>query len=677
MSPPAALLLYLSSADDPQRFAVGPTLAAAAERAGWAFECYYDDLRRGRHWGSGEPRNGPPGWASGSLVSGGRHYEQLLWLATRHRIVALGDARSVLWPALTALDAETLAATSDPAELFEAAFERLAVPLPTDVLVLDGRPQGRNDIVASPYLYPAILSGRPVLAIDVSSDALTTDRLAGLGASTFRGHYVDVARGGTFPRGLDERAGDIATSTYAEFTAEQAHVHRAWGRGVLLGDPDLVGAQLPKARRLRLLPIYGCPQIDAITRAETIVRAAADPVFGRQFDDRDFFALARLGHGFQIIDPDPPFDAAFSLPPPLPAPEAMVDPETLEPSDAQLATWADERRVLVTVLFWCGMLREIDLINRLVDLVATTDLHGGLAVTAETVEHATGAALGLLSTPVARGGVGGRLNLLLASTGRGVAPESLLPPGALSRHLDEARAAVAARLPAALVPRGWWPLLDTAVVPARPPLVGWERARMRIRVPARDMSEDGDGRSAVTVGNRHDLRHLAGRLTRHTGLDRFVEERRPFDHVRPGQLDTQVAAAVRKAGFSYMWTKAGFAAKGVVSRQGDFVALPFTAGNWDGWTPFYTLGSKGDLIRAERRLLKENRPGWLASTVDSPLYAMSGEIFEHGSTLYRLAELAARGGRSGRLVNVTPNVVARYARLLEERQQETDPPNVL
>jgi hypothetical protein len=666
--PVTPLLLYLSHARDPQRFAVGPALAAAAEGAGWAFECYYDDLRRGRHWGSGEPRQGLPGWAAGSLVSGGRHHEQLLWLATRHQVVALGDAGAVLWPALDALGAETLAVTGDPTQLLGAAFERLGVPLPTEVLVVDGRPQGRNELVVSPYLYPAILSGPPVLAVDASSSAATRRGLEDLGATIFRGCYVETERAANFPGGLDELAGDASTCTYAQLTAELAHAHRPWGRGVLLGDPELVGAQLPKARRLRLLPLYGCPQVDVIARAEPIIAGAAEPVFGRQFDDRDFFALSELGHGFQIIDPDPPFDAAFALAPAVPARAASVAPSQLEPSDAQLRAWADEGRVLVTMLFWSGMLREIDLINRLVDLVATTDLHGGLVVTAETIQHATGAALGLLATPVERGGVGGHLNLLLASTGRGVAPEATLPPGALGQHLDEARTSVAARLPAALVPRGWWPLLDTTVVPARPPVIGRERALPRIRVPPRGIPSGDD--TSDSTGQRPDLRHLAGRITRRTGLDRFVEERRPYDHVRPGPFDTRVAEAVLGAGFSYMWTKANFGNPTVAWRDGDFVAMPFTAGNWDGWTPFYTLGSGHDVVRAERRLLRDGRAGWLASTVDSPLFAMSGEILEHGSVLYRMAELVARGGRSGRLLNVTPDVVARYARLLDDRRQE-------
>ena len=56
----------------------------------------------------------------------------------------------------------------------------------------------------------------------------------------------------------------------------------------------------------------------------------------------------------------------------------------------------------------------------------------------------------------------------------------------------------------------------------------------------------------------------------------------------------------------------------------------------------------------------------LVGTIDSPLWALSGEILERGSELYRIAELTARGGTSGRLVNVTPRVIARYARVLDE-----------
>ena len=149
------LLLYLSHARDPQRFAVGPALAAAADRAGWSFDCYYGALRRGRHFGGGDPGRARPGWPSGSLVSGGRHLEQAFQLACRRDVVALGDPHCVLWPALDDAGAESAARSADPAVLYKAAFDRLGVDAPERVLVVDAQPQGKHAIIAAPYLYPA------------------------------------------------------------------------------------------------------------------------------------------------------------------------------------------------------------------------------------------------------------------------------------------------------------------------------------------------------------------------------------------------------------------------------------------------------------------------------------------------------------------------------------------
>lgn len=667
MTPP--LLLYLSWARDPQRLAVGPALAAAAERAGWAFDCYYDDLRRGRHYGGGDPAAAPSGWAAGSLVAGGRHAEQLLCLAARFRLVALGDADCVLWPALEAAGAEVLVRSCDPAALYGAAFPRLGQEPPASALVVDGEPQGPNDLVTAPYLYPWFLADEPVAGVEVTLDQAGRDRLEDLGITAFRGKWVDSGRALAFAGGLESAEGFVGRSTYAELTAELAGVHARWGRGVLLGDPDLVAAQLPKARRLRLLPLYGQPQTQVITRAAPLITSARDPVFGRQWDDSDFFELAKLGCGLQVVDPGPPFDAASvaarpgGAPGPARAGDAQERPTG--PTDAELLRWADEGRILVTLLFWSGMLRELDGMYRLLDLVATTGLRAGLVVTAETVEYASASITGLLSARPERGGVSGLVELVAASTGRGVCAEVLLPSGVLGELLADARQAMAACLPPNLQPRGWWPLLDAPLVERRPSPVSWSGGCPVVRFRARG-APAGDQRPGE-AGTRADLRSLAGVAVRRCGLDRFFEEHRPFDHARPGPIDRRVAEQVRGAGFDHMWTKAHFGASTVCYRQGDFVALPFTAGNWDGWSPFWTIGSVGDVARAERRLLRTRRPGWLASTVDSPLWAMSGEVLEHGSALYRMAALVAGGGRSGRLVNVTPDVVARYARLLHER----------
>ena len=105
--------------------------------------------------------------------------------------------------------------------------------------------------------------------------------------------------------------------------------------------------------------------------------------------------------------------------------------------------------------------------------------------------------------------------------------------------------------------------------------------------------------------------------------------------------------------------------RAVVDVEG-LTALTFTAGRWDGWTPFITVNHLSDLRRAERRLLRSGRPGWLIGTLDACLWAFSGPIWTRGSALFEMCRWMAGGGASGRMINVTPRTAARYARLLVE-----------
>jgi hypothetical protein len=347
-------------------------------------------------------------------------------------------------------------------------------------------------------------------------------------------------------------------------------------------------------------------------------------------------------------------------------PEPAASPWGEEPDDAELERWAAERRVLCTLLLWAGMTRELDCLSRLVDLVATTGLRAGLVLTTATFEHGAGSPLPLLAAPVDRGGVLGRLELLLASLGTSVGAESELPDGVLTERLTAARAECERLLPATLVPRGWWPLLDAPLVPHRASPIGRRGVRPVLRFRSR-----GERAPAAAAGENgagaRDLRGLTGDAVRRLRLQGLFEERRPFDDARPGELDPRVPEAVSAAGFAYGWSKVGFGTPRIVHRSGDFAALSLTAGRWDGWSPFYTVGSAGDVARAETRLLARREPGWLVGTVDAPLWALSGESLEHGERLYRIAARVAGGGATGRLVNVTPNTIARYARLLADR----------
>lgn len=649
------LLLYLASNADPQRMAVGPALAGLAVRAGWRFECYYDRMALGRHFGGGDPAGLRPGLTGGSPVTGGQHGAQLRRLADRYRLSVLGDPASPLWPVAEDCGAELLAAATDPAALYAAFAQRCAVPAPALAYVLDASGQGAAGVISAPYLAPHFLLAEPALGIEVGATPHQRSALAALGVRSFVGLYLDPQRAASFPGGLDRCLGSVRDRGYAEFTSELVECHRSWAGGVLLADPDLAAAQLSRLAHRRLLPIYGRPQIDVLRRNSSLLRDAVDPVLGRQYDDRDFFELARYGKGLQVVDPGPPFEANLAG---CPAVAPLAAPDLDEPSDAELRDWAEHGRRVVTLCFWVGMIRELDGLPRLLDLALDTGLRAGLVLTSESV--LAGETLALLSVPVSRGGVAGRLEPLLGSTGHGVAVEAQLPAGTLRASLADARRVLAG---VTGPPRGYWPLLDAALRRRRilAP-VGWRDGGPRLLFASRQATATIEVPPGAAPATGRDLRAAAGHLARRTGAIRVLRERRPFEGWRPGGFDPRLGAEVAAAGFDYMFTKSGFGASRLAWRQGQFVAVPFTAGNWDGWSPFYTVAGVGDLQAAARR----GKRAWIASSVDSPLFALAGEIWSNGALLHKLARYVAAGGRRGRLVNVTPHVLARYARLLDD-----------
>jgi hypothetical protein len=98
----------------------------------------------------------------------------------------------------------------------------------------------------------------------------------------------------------------------------------------------------------------------------------------------------------------------------------------------------------------------------------------------------------------------------------------------------------------------------------------------------------------------------------------------------------------------------------------DFVALNYTAGQWDGWTPFETINDVSDLRKSEKILRRRNKPGWLVSSIDSCLWTFSGEFWTKGSKLHEIAQFCAQGGKSRQLINAKPFTISRYARIIAD-----------
>ncbi len=718
------LLLYLTADANPAKNAVAATLAWAAQAAGWFFEVYYDAYRLGEHYGGGDPAWLPPGYLTGGTMVGAHHHERLYLLLHRFETVVFTDGPVAFLPTLEQLDVPRHA-VSGFADLYTRAFKVLGQSMPEQAVVIDARP--RRDLAGvDAYLYPDIADKR---ALGLEITALTVDDVRGLAQAGLRRVQLSLVG----ERGQQKLKGLLAEITVAlkldepidvlapedDYGSITERVVRRWRKprsgwveepvgGWVLADPTAVASWIPDASRDRRLAIYSKPQSLVLKRLKDElweVSGLERTVFGRQYEDSDFFALSALGLPFQLIDPcRPPFPVLrmteYRWETEQAAPQAnRQTPLNLadsEPTDEQLRAWAREGRVLTSVIFWTGMIREMENLPRVLDLVALSKMKGALALTVPAMEYQP-EALELLRVPLERGGVFPHLEILLASCGMGAAIESRLPAGFLSDYLQESNYELERLgVPAEWRPQGWWATMDPEMLPLpRPklpltPKLQAQRPFLQLRyhspastavVPPPPLPEeieeaehpapaDGDTRAmppAHTPARRPGLKRRLGNWVREHGLRAMLAPYRPYEFYAPGPIRKEVVEAVRGAGLRYMFSKAGFGTPPTVLYQdADFIALNYTVGHWDGWTPFETINTVDDLRRAEKKLLRAGRPGWLVGQLDTCLWAFTGPIWERAHGLREIADFVARGGDSGRLINVTPRVVARYARLLND-----------
>lgn len=688
------LLLYLTADANLARNAVAATLAWAAREAGWFFEVYYDAYRLGEHYGGGDPNWQPAGYLHGGTMVGAHHHERLYLLAHRFDVTVLTDGDVAFAPALAQLDVPCYA-VSGFAETYERAFASLGQPLPSHLVLLDAHSHSSLAGIDA-YLYPEVAS-RQALGIEATSvTAEDLGRLLGVDA-TIESVYVREERLEAL-RASFEQAGraDVAVriaepaapgDDFTSITASVARRHLgAYSGGWILADPATVATWLPEAMRERRLSIYGKPQRRVLESLDAELRASVTDVLGRQYEDGDFFTLSAQGLPFQLIDPErPPFPvlrhAGYQWTSSPSAPGMFA----AEPDDEQLRSWRRERRVLTSVVFWTGMIRELENLPRIVDLVALTRLKAGLALTIPALLYQPETALEQLRVPLERGGVYPHLEMLLASCGVGATIESRMPEGRLAHYLAESaclleRAGIAAEWR----PRGWWAVMDPEMIPLPQPrlpvVVKPARTAPFVRLRYHSPNDPGGAPAAAPATSpspsvsavaakpsRKSAKQRVGDWARDHGLRQMLAPYRPFEFFAPGPIRQEVVSAVRAAGFEYMFSKSSFEPRASVLAHADnFIALNYTVGHWDGWTPFETINGLNDLRQAERKLLGQKRPGWLVGTLDTCLWAFTGPIWSHGAELRQMAEFLARGGETGRLINVTPHVVARYARLLAE-----------
>ena len=461
----ARALVLLADSGDFRRDLVAATLAWICEAGGVLFDAYYSGYALGYHYGGGDVTLAPVGAPQGSTILGGRHHQHLYRVQAEMecRFVVLDGDEPLVLGGVVAGHAAILYRGRDPLGLYGSVAGWLGLTLDDTPFLIAGSVSQQLPRVAA-YAYPDIMNSRAVAFAEPLPDE-TVDALAGRPDRKVLGLWSSEAevtrlRG----RGLavDEIDGIRGGDDYAAVTSRVAERWSNWADGYMVGDPDLVSAWVPWLCRHRHVALYGRPQRTVIERTAPLLQAKGREVLGRQYEDGDIFRLSELGLPMELVDPNrPPLPVLGGA---LPAVTLPTGPTRViteaAPSDRELRRYAEQGKVLATVVFWSGALREIETLAGVVDLVAITRLRAGVAIGARAFEYDGQASLDLVFTPLSQGGVHPYLEVLLGSSGLGPAFEGHLGSERLARYLDRAMEIIRARAGESYVPRGWYAVMD-------------------------------------------------------------------------------------------------------------------------------------------------------------------------------------------------------------------------
>ena len=134
-----------------------------------------------------------------------------------------------------------------------------------------------------------------------------------------------------------------------------------------------------------------------------------------------------------------------------------------------------------------------------------------------------------------------------------------------------------------------------------------------------------------------------------SNLDRLDEVRRDiFSEIGNAGLDYIISSALPGRN-RMLWR----------SRDSRSIALNQSPRVVHGASPFVRATTPEDL----HTTMGAAGPGWMIATLDAPVISFAPYIWRHGGRFLRLIEEELRGPDR---VNVTPHVIARYARVLDE-----------
>ncbi|MFW6061734.1 MAG: hypothetical protein ACOC93_02895 [Planctomycetota bacterium] len=450
------------------------TLAWMAQDEGALLECYLHARRDGRLFAR-----------TGSTVLGGHHHQQFNYLCAAFdvRPILLGPAS--LWASsLAVFGLEPLAAADSLPELYDSLLAHPEAGRPEAVLVCPDAPEqvDGQELDLRPYLYPEIVFRR-ALGLATGDARSIVDRDAWGNLPVRDVALTDAQRNSLREAGVESRpVQEEEPSDYAAFTLRLAQRWKNRSRGVAFGDAAAILSQIPRLCREKRIAAYApivrvSPADVRVSEYTDATSAIVDDVadlaeelgeptlVGRQTCDGDILRWSRRGIAIEIIDPNrPAFPVVAERAQPWAQRDVPFDAD--EPDDEQLQRWADEGKILTSLVWHSGEPAHNEAMLNLFDLAARTGVKMGMGVLLSRYRTCP-QQWELLSVPREDGGVRGLIEPLLHCGGMGILAEADCPPDRLAEHCRRAMDGIREIAGQAGTPRGYYAFLDTDLLTLR------------------------------------------------------------------------------------------------------------------------------------------------------------------------------------------------------------------
>ncbi|MBI4977124.1 MAG: hypothetical protein HZC28_06545 [Spirochaetes bacterium] len=443
-----------------------PTIAWMAKYAGAGIECYLECERDGQLFAR-----------SGSTVLGGNHHQQFNYLNAAFDVsYILIGATSVFRSSIDVFGASIIAESDSLMEIYNALIVYAGIPPIRDVICTGPETitcSGKQ-LEISPYLFPEIYF-RNALAftLDGMRDALRrfpADTISMIFLSAAEQEAITSVRSDAV---LIDTAGD--GDDYGSSTVRIAERWKHKAKALAFADPPAIRAQLASLCSEDRVAVYGekrhieaCDIVYSAYTEETtaiaddVIRLAKEignnVLVGRQTGDGDLFAWSKAGVCLQIMDPNrPAFPAVTAVRHRWhDADGGMYDNE---PDDAALYKYAEEGRILSTLVWHSGEMAHNEAMLALFDLISFTGAKMGFGVHAARYETCP-QLWELLAIAKQKGGVRGFAEPLLHSGGMGVLAEVNCPPDILKAHCSNAMDRIRS-VAGPYVPKGYYAFMDS------------------------------------------------------------------------------------------------------------------------------------------------------------------------------------------------------------------------